>query len=129
MQRRLLAAGLSGTYVPDAKVWHYIAADRSTPAWALERNYRQGVEHGRQRFQDTPAVAGLPLWVHRRRVQVLVRGAIAAAIGGEVSKFRAAHRRRHLSGVIDGIRQRRSEVSAQRQAASAAAEAVGMVAS
>ena len=128
MQRRLLAAGLSGMYVPDAKVWHYIAADRATPAWALERNYRQGVEHGRQRFEDGPTVAGLPLWVQRRRVQVAVRGAIAAVAGSEVAKFRAEHRRHHLRGVIDGIRQRRGEDSAKRQAADAK-RPVGMVAS
>ena len=56
MQRRLLAAGLSGLYVPEARVWHYIAADRCSPDWAIARNYRQGVEHGKQRALDD----GLP---------------------------------------------------------------------
>jgi hypothetical protein len=121
MQRRLLAAGLGGIYVPDAKVWHYIAADRSTAAWALERNYRQGVEHGRQRFGDGPKIAGLPLWVHRRRVQVAARGTLVSLFGSEVAKFRAEHRKRHLRGVIDGMRAQREETGVKSRATSDAA--------
>ena len=117
MQRRLLAAGLSGLYVPEARVWHYIPAQRCTPAWALERNYRHGLEHGRQRAGDRPAVAGLPLWVHRRRVQSVVRQFLASLSRSEVARFKAQHRRRHVEGVIEGIRQQREASCAKVQAA------------
>ena len=116
MQRRLLAAGLTGIYVPEARVWHYIPADRCSPDWAIERNYRHGVEHGRQRAFDRPAVAGLPLWVHRRRLQSSARTLLASLGGSEIAKFKAQHRRRHVEGIIDGIRQQQGDDAVRRQA-------------
>ena len=112
MQRRLLARGLSGCYVPEARVWHYIPVDRCNREWAIERNYRHGVEHGRKHAGDRPAMGGLPLWVMRRRAQVALRGAVSALLGGEESRFKAAHRRSHLRGIMDGLRKAREQESA-----------------
>jgi GT2 family glycosyltransferase len=109
MQRRLLARGLVGCYVPEARVWHYIPVDRCTPAWAIERNYRHGVEHGRRHAGDKPAVGGVPLWVMRRRVQLGLRSALSALAGGAEARFKAAHRRSHLRGILEGMRQARQQ--------------------
>ena len=46
MQRRLLSNGLSGLYIPEAVVWHYVPQARCSRNWALNRSYRQGVSWG-----------------------------------------------------------------------------------
>lgn len=37
MQARLVAAGIRGRYVADARAWHWVPRERCTPEWAIER--------------------------------------------------------------------------------------------
>jgi len=46
IQRRLLQAGFSRRYIPDAIVSHYVPKDRCSMEWALDRSFRKGVESG-----------------------------------------------------------------------------------
>lgn len=46
MQYRMNQAGIFGRYVPDALVWHYVPAERCSPAWALARASGAGVNAG-----------------------------------------------------------------------------------
>ena len=55
MQARLLAAGVTGRYVPDAKVWHHVPADRCDVAWLLDRAYAMGLSDGSRGFPDEAA--------------------------------------------------------------------------
>jgi hypothetical protein len=68
MQQRLLEAGHTGRYVPDAEVWHWVPRERCTPRWAFERMYRDGISRG---LQDRAAgqsarLFGYPRWAVRR---------------------------------------------------------------
>lgn len=42
MQVRLINHGKKGLYLPDAKVWHYVPVDRSSPSWLLKRKRESG---------------------------------------------------------------------------------------
>jgi len=48
LQKRMLARGVKGRYLPDAVVWHYIPADRCSKEWTLERNRKFGLLTGRR---------------------------------------------------------------------------------
>ncbi len=52
MQNRLAAAGCPGIFVPDARVWHWVPANRCSLQWTLKRYYRNGIYHGLQAAQD-----------------------------------------------------------------------------
>jgi GT2 family glycosyltransferase len=46
MQYRMNQAGIFGRYVSDALVWHYVPAERCSPAWALARASGGGMNAG-----------------------------------------------------------------------------------
>jgi glycosyltransferase involved in cell wall biosynthesis len=48
LQKRMLARGVKGRYLPDAVVWHYIPAERCSKEWTLERNRKFGLLTGRR---------------------------------------------------------------------------------
>ena len=48
VQRRLLAAGLKGLYLPEAMVWHHVPKDRCTTAWVKKRCHTSGLVAGLQ---------------------------------------------------------------------------------
>lgn len=65
LQKRLLGRGLAARYIPDALVWHYVPAERSSFKWALIRKYRQAYSHGltSDSNKDVKKVFGLPRWL------------------------------------------------------------------
>ncbi|MEM8873786.1 MAG: glycosyltransferase [Planctomycetota bacterium] len=99
MQQRLLDAGNTAHYVQAAKVWHWVPADKCTPDWALERNYQQGLEAGRQVGPNER----LPLWLRRRQLVAALRK-LAAPIFGANAAFAAEHKARFNAGLADGMR-------------------------
>jgi GT2 family glycosyltransferase len=48
VQRKLLAKGMTGLYIPDAMVWHHVPQDRCTPAWVNKRCHTSGLVTGIQ---------------------------------------------------------------------------------
>ena len=46
IQIKLVNDGVSGYYVPQAKVWHYVPAEKCSPGYALKRTYRRGLFDG-----------------------------------------------------------------------------------
>jgi GT2 family glycosyltransferase len=48
LQRRMLAHGVKGRYLPDAVVWHYVPAERCSKEWTLERQRKLGLMKGRR---------------------------------------------------------------------------------
>ena len=48
VQRKLLAKGMTGLYIPDAMVWHHVPRDRCTPAWVNGRCHTSGLVTGLQ---------------------------------------------------------------------------------
>lgn len=45
-QSRLLEVGLTGVYVPDAMVWHYVPTQRCSTSFAIERQRRNAFHYG-----------------------------------------------------------------------------------
>ncbi len=68
LQDRLLAAGGRGVYVPEAKVWHYVPADRCSPSWALRRLERTWLtaQLVDPQISQGPLLWGVPRWMWRR---------------------------------------------------------------
>ena len=64
MQRDLLACGLRGRYVPKAKVWHYVPAERCSPQWAANRSYKNGTAKG-LKLRETNALKPALRWLTR----------------------------------------------------------------
>jgi len=105
MQRRLLARGLTGVYVPSAKVWHYIPRERCTPQWTIERNYRQGVERGRITAAERKGSRAIPpTWVVKRYFGGVVKAIVAKFTSDEEKRFSAGFRRSYDRGLLAGYR-------------------------
>lgn len=77
MQRRLLGMGFQARYLPAAKVWHYVPAERCSPKWAMQRAYRKGLDSGMGYLNEVPTLFGTPRWMVRvylkKAAQLLVR--------------------------------------------------------
>jgi len=48
VQRKLLASGMNGLYLPEAMVWHYVPKDRCTTTWVKKRSHTSGLVMGLQ---------------------------------------------------------------------------------
>lgn len=103
LQRRLLSAGLIGKYVELATVWHYIPAERCSLEWAIDRNYRHGIEKGNKSAADAPLVLGYPLWIMRRWCKSALRQTVMSAVGTKRARFVAAHKHSYNRGMIRGV--------------------------
>jgi hypothetical protein len=103
MQRELHRRGVVGYYLPEAMVWHLVAASCGTPEWILRRTYRHGVEWGIRRGSSglralTLArawLASLPPRLHARW---------AAAKSDERARFHAEFLRAKWAGRFAGLR-------------------------
>ncbi|MGA2443477.1 MAG: glycosyltransferase [Tepidisphaeraceae bacterium] len=105
MQRRLLSRGLIAVYVPQARVWHYVPKDRCTPAWALERIYRNGIQDGlfarpgNSKFSILP-----PWWITSRYLKGILKAWMWSLSSRPERRFKAKYRRRYDCGLVHGIR-------------------------
>jgi glycosyltransferase involved in cell wall biosynthesis len=103
MQQRLLDCSIRAVYVSNARVWHYVPAERCSPHWAIERARRKGTERGIVAFQN-----GCPRLAYLRR---LVRAYLKAPLQGFVSglcmneqrRFSATYWRCHDRAFLKGI--------------------------
>jgi glycosyltransferase involved in cell wall biosynthesis len=57
VQRKLLATGMTGLYLPEAMVWHHVPQDRCTTAWVNKRCHTSGLVTGIQ--EDRRSIASL----------------------------------------------------------------------
>ena len=65
LQERLAIAGMEQTFVPGAKVWHYVPKSRCTPRWLLKRKYREGIKIGISIPDGKLTLLGIPGWLSR----------------------------------------------------------------
>jgi hypothetical protein len=56
IQSKLVSDGVSGYYVPQAKVWHYVPPGRCSPRYALMRTYRRGCFDGLMLRKDSKGI-------------------------------------------------------------------------
>jgi hypothetical protein len=107
VQRRLLASGLLGRYVPAARVWHYVPAAKCTPTWALERIYTTGVSSGINMQLRGVTLCGYPLSIGPRWIKGVVRRWVARTGGNEEFRFTAEGHWNYNRGFLRGLRLRR----------------------
>ena len=63
-QRRAFSAGMKPLFLPDARVWHYVPAERCSQAWAIQRNYRICLSRSKSNRDSTRPVKrilGIPV--------------------------------------------------------------------
>jgi len=106
MQERLLAAGIKQVFVPDAKVWHHVPAERCSPQWALRRQYQHGITHGFQQHHKDPALFGLPYWALRESARSLYMMTRDTLRGNECAVFASRANLYRYLGVMRGVRKR-----------------------
>jgi glycosyltransferase involved in cell wall biosynthesis len=79
MQARLLRRGVSGKYVPDAEVWHWVPKERCSTNWAFRRIYRAGIRRGLDaRMHEAVHVLGFPRWALRRAAERSLRALLCS---------------------------------------------------
>ena len=109
MQDRLSELGVAGCFVPEAQAWHFVPADRCSPAWARRRAYRRGVSHGLDLDESSARLCGLPRWMLRDWLRRYWRFVTTRWASDPETRFLAARDLNWLSGVLKGIRiQRKS---------------------
>lgn len=103
MQMRLLRLGFKGIYLPEAFVWHYVPAARSSERWTIGRAYRHGVRHGLMESNPHwPRILGFPRWTCRALV-ARTWGVIREGVcGNEKSRFRSLHEWNFMRGYMKG---------------------------
>jgi len=113
----LLIAGLKARWVPDAKVWHHVPADKCGPLWGLRRAYLNGIYQG---LGSSPAAqeehAGPARFLLSRSVDVAAAGMRNGRAGGfrALSAFAKALGERRgqrlaAAGADGGVRRRQTQ--------------------
>lgn len=103
MQRRLHARGLRSRLVPEARVWHYVPAERCSPTWALDRSHRNGLARGiSQRSRDAGRLVVNHALNAFRYSTASAIGAAVGSIAGPRLRFQTEYHRRKAAGYFEG---------------------------
>jgi GT2 family glycosyltransferase len=115
LQRRLIGRGVKEVYVPGARVWHNVPANRCSTSWVLDRTFRHGLAKGWQRGGERPALFGRPLWLYKRRAQGFIKGLAEWLTFSPRLRFRWSHRSAFNRGLWAGAtRKHMEEMEAKR---------------
>lgn len=106
MQARLRRAGVAPSYVPAARVSHYVPSARCTPEWVIDRAFRHGISYGLQCSSDGVRAAGCPSWLAVRLLKGALRLGIAAAIPNRSLRLTARVRQSYNRGLLHAYRLR-----------------------
>lgn len=105
MQRRLMGAGGTATYVSGALVYHSVPKTHCSPAFALQRAYRDGIRVGFLNQEKWGrSVCGYPLGLVRRILESWFVAKMRRLLSSETGSFETEFVYRHRLGVLDGIR-------------------------
>jgi len=103
MQRRLLQRGLKGIYLPEARVWHYVPKERCSEQWAIQRNFRIGVQEGIVAIQSG-AGGAIARWPARRKILTgIMRTMLRSIAGNHEQKFLAKYCLNFDRGFLKGM--------------------------
>ena len=111
LQLRLLQSGRKPVFVPDARVWHWVPAERCSPEWALERAARRATS-AVLRAQQTDADPGLRLLGVPARVWWAWAAAAPAALLAHTARSEEQRYRKRI-----GFQRARGRVRGHRLAA------------
>ena len=106
MQRRMLAAGMRGEYVPDALVWHFVPQNRCTAEWTLRRRYQAGLQAGMSEDSPVPMVMGYPRWYFSAFAKSLAGYLCTRLVPNPRVRFNAAVELQKACGRLKGRQQR-----------------------
>jgi glycosyltransferase involved in cell wall biosynthesis len=107
MQRRLLARGFTGIYVPAACVWHYIPIYFTSPKWIVERAFRHGVERGLL-SNSPPGLFGFPpAWALAKYFKGIIRFAVYSLSPSTEKQVKARFRLAYDRGFLHGLKQQK----------------------
>jgi hypothetical protein len=106
MQTRLLAHGMTGRYLPQARVWHYVPSERCSADWAIQRAHRHGVSAGLEYAVRGPIIGGYPPGIWGSRLLDWTRSALAAISFYPRWRFNARWWRSRNRGLRQGWRGR-----------------------
>jgi hypothetical protein len=110
MQRRLIASGVTARYVPDALVHLWVPKTHCSPAFALQRAYRDGIRIGLLNEEKWGmSVRGYPLGLIRRTAESWVAARYRRLIAGETASFPNEFMRLRRMGALKGIALRRQQ--------------------
>jgi hypothetical protein len=103
VQRQLLAAGMTGLYLPEAMVWHHVPKDRCTPAWVQKRCHVSGLVTGLQ--MTGPGIAHL-VRAMSRIVVFLCLSVVLAPCGTPGWRWWPRFKLAYYTGLLQGTRRR-----------------------
>lgn len=103
-QQRLIDAGVSARYVPNAMVWHFVPADRCSPKWSLRRAYQHGVSWGLSQFEPAVTLFGYPRWTIPEVLRRLGRALLYSFVKSRRERYLAWHEYYKWRGFMDGRR-------------------------
>jgi glycosyltransferase involved in cell wall biosynthesis len=104
IQASLLAAGVRGRYLPEARVWHYVPVERCTPRWLLRRKYCHAVRAGLDFSDNSPRLWGVPRWMWRTALQKGGRAVWGSVWLPREEAFARWHDYYKWLGLIRGVR-------------------------
>jgi GT2 family glycosyltransferase len=102
-QRRLIARGAQGVYVPGAIAWHYLHAEFLSPDWVLRRAYRHALEWGIRRTRDKQSAAMPMARAALSRLNAHLKGMVLRLLGDEELRFEAAFHEAKWRGRWNGL--------------------------
>jgi hypothetical protein len=107
LQKRIQATGGQLIYIANAPVWHYVPAPECSPAWALERKFREGLTDGLLgSFKGQPRLLGAPRWLWGRWLRLTLRVYARRLCGQSLQeRFALEYERAEWAGVIAGCRE------------------------
>lgn len=107
MQMRLVEHGVARVFVPGALVWHHVPLKRSTAAWVLERNFRDGVFRGLRVPEQGPLWFGYPRAMLGEGLWLLGK-ALVKCFMGKRHRFDGHYHLNFHRGVMHGYRLKQS---------------------
>ncbi len=115
IQDRLLADGAKGVYIPDAKVWHYVPRERSTPKWTLRRHERIWFTSALTdtSHNEKPWLWNAPRWMWRRLLALWVKATAAQLIPNPQKRFQNQMLYYQWRGTLRGVQLRHKRQATQ----------------
>jgi glycosyltransferase involved in cell wall biosynthesis len=116
MQRVLLARGILGKYLPSARVWHYVPADRCSIEWVINRKFRTGVQQGMNLNPAHGALLGVPNWAVKRWLIANAKRVFSKLQRDPRARLDAELNLQQIKGYLSGVRAARKLRSTTQQA-------------
>ncbi|WP_166832034.1 glycosyltransferase [Thalassoroseus pseudoceratinae] len=110
LQQRLIARGIQGQYISNAKIWHYVPRERCSVEWVVDRHFRNNVSTGQNR--DTSGCApffGYPRWLVRKYLTAYAQYLLRAPFSDALTRFHLRLDLAQIRGQLVGGKRRAIE--------------------